>query len=93
LIKQYTALLATEGVNISFSEDAIDEIVKVAVAVNQETEDIGARRLHTVMEKLLEDISFEAPDLPQKEVIIDKEYVNSKLKGVIEDKDLSMYIL
>lgn len=93
LIKQYTALLATEGVNISFSEDAIDEIVKVAVAVNQETEDIGARRLHTVMEKLLEDISFEAPDLPQKEIIIDKEYVNSKLKGVIEDKDLSMYIL
>lgn len=93
LIKQYTALLATDGVKISFSEDAIDEIVKVAVAVNQETEDIGARRLHTVMEKLLEDISFEAPDLPQKEVIIDKEYVSSKLKEVIENKDLSMYIL
>lgn len=93
LIKQYTALFATEGVNISFSEDAIDEIVKVAVAVNQETEDIGARRLHTVMEKLLEDISFKAPDLPQKEIAIDEKYVNSKLKGVIEDKDLSMYIL
>lgn len=93
LIKQYTALLETEGIKINFSEDAIDEIVKVAVYVNQQSENIGARRLATVMEKLLEDISFSAPELSQKEITIDKEYVNQKLKDIIKDKDLSMYIL
>lgn len=93
LIKQYTALLETEGIKINFSEDAIDEIVKVAVYVNQQSENIGARRLATVMEKLLEDISFSAPELSQKEITIDKAYVNQKLKDIIKDKDLSMYIL
>ncbi|NLZ53269.1 MAG: ATP-dependent protease ATPase subunit HslU [Thermoanaerobacteraceae bacterium] len=93
LIKQYTALIETEGIKISFSEDAIDEIVKVAVYVNQQAENIGARRLATVMEKLLEDILFAAPELSQKEITIDKEYVNQKLKDIIKDKDLSMYIL
>ncbi|WP_273701932.1 ATP-dependent protease ATPase subunit HslU [Tepidanaerobacter acetatoxydans] len=93
LIKQYTALLETEGIKISFSEDAIDEIVKVAVHVNHESENIGARRLHTIMEKLLEDISFNAPDLLQSQIIIDRDYVNQKLKNIVKDKDLSMYIL
>ena len=93
LIKQYTALIETEGIKIRFSEDAIDEIVKVAAYVNQQSENIGARRLHTVMEKLLEDISFNASELSDKEIIIDKNYVSSKLKDIIKDKDLSMYIL
>ena len=93
LIKQYTALIETEGIKIRFSEDAINEIVKVAAYVNQQSENIGARRLHTVMEKLLEDISFNASELSDKEIIIDKNYVSSKLKDIIKDKDLSMYIL
>ncbi|NLL99339.1 MAG: ATP-dependent protease ATPase subunit HslU [Tepidanaerobacter sp.] len=93
LIKQYTALIETEGIKISFSEDAIDEIVRVAAYVNQQSENIGARRLATVMEKILEDISFTAPELPQKEITIDKNYVNDKLIDIIKDKDLSMYIL
>lgn len=95
LIKQYTALIETEGIKIHFSEDAIDEIVKVATYVNQQSENIGARRLHTIMEKLLEDISFNAPELKltTSEITIDREFVNNKLKDIIKDKDLSMYIL
>jgi len=93
LIKQYTALIETEGIKINFSEDAIDEIVKVAAYVNQQSENIGARRLATIMEKILDDISFSAPELPQKEITIDKQYVNEKLKDIIKDKDMSMYIL
>ncbi|MDD4570779.1 MAG: AAA family ATPase, partial [Tepidanaerobacteraceae bacterium] len=93
LIKQYTALIETEGIKIRFSEDAIDEIVKVAVYVNQQSENIGARRLHTVMEKLLEDISFNAPELSQEQITIDRDYVILRLKDIVKDKDLSMYIL
>lgn len=95
LIKQYTALIETEGIKIHFSEDAIDEIVKVATYVNQQSENIGARRLHTIMEKLLEDISFNAPELKltKSEITIDREFVNGKLKDIVKDKDLSMYIL
>lgn len=95
LIKQYKALIETEGIKIHFSENAIDEIVKIATYVNQHSENIGARRLHTIMEKLLEDISFNAPELKEKqpEITIDKDFVKSKLKGIVEDKDLSMYIL
>ncbi|HHW02875.1 MAG TPA: ATP-dependent protease ATPase subunit HslU [Thermoanaerobacterales bacterium] len=95
LIKQYTALIETEGIKIHFSEDAIDEIVKVATYVNQQSEDIGARRLHTIMEKLLEDISFNAPELrlTTSDITIDRKFVNEKLKDIIKDKDLSMYIL
>jgi ATP-dependent HslUV protease ATP-binding subunit HslU len=95
LIKQYTALIETEGIKIHFTEDAIDEIVKVATYVNQQSENIGARRLHTVMEKLLEDISFNAPELKltQSEITIDRNFVNEKLKDIVKDKDLSMYIL
>ncbi|TYP59938.1 ATP-dependent protease ATPase subunit HslU [Thermosediminibacter litoriperuensis] len=95
LIKQYKALLETEGIKIHFTEDAIDEIVSVAVYVNQQTENIGARRLHTIMEKLLEDISFNASEIriQLSEVVIDRSYVNERLKDIVKDKDLSMYIL
>lgn len=95
LIKQYKALIETEGIKIHFLENAINEIVKIATYVNQHSENIGARRLHTIMEKLLEDISFNAPELKEKQtdITIDKNFVSSKLKGIIEDKDLSMYIL
>lgn len=93
LIKQYTALLATEGVELKFSENALAEIAKIAYTVNEETENIGARRLHTILEKLLEDISYEAPQMVQKEIVIDREYVGSKLSEVVHNRDLSRYIL
>ncbi|MDQ7793776.1 MAG: ATP-dependent protease ATPase subunit HslU [bacterium] len=93
LVKQYEALLATDGVRISFTADGIREIARMASLVNQQTEDIGARRLHTLMEKVLEDVSFETPDTRQGNVIIDSEYVNHKLADIIRDQDLSRYIL
>ncbi len=93
LIKQYIALMATEDVNIIFSDDSIDEIASIAAMVNEKTENIGARRLHTILEKLLEDISFNAPDTKDKELKIDAEYVNNKLSDIIKDEDLSRYIL
>lgn len=92
LIKQYIALLETEGVKLHFTEEAIDEIASIAASVNERTENIGARRLHTVLEKLLEDISFEAPEKPG-EVIIDREDVRKKLMDIAGDEDLSRYIL
>jgi len=93
LITQYKALLATEGIELVFEEDAIEEIAHIAGIVNEGMEDIGARRLHTVMETLLDDISFEASDMSTDKVIIDKEYVRKKLEGILEDKDLRRYIL
>ncbi|GBD99185.1 ATP-dependent protease ATPase subunit HslU [bacterium BMS3Abin07] len=93
LIKQYIALLETEGVGISFGEDAIDEIASIAASVNEKTENIGARRLHTVLEKLLEDISFDAPERKNSSVMIDRNYVMDKLSEIIKDEDLSRYIL
>lgn len=93
LIKQYTALLFTEAVEIDFTKDAIDEIAEIAAHVNEKTENIGARRLHTVLEKLLEDISFEAPDRKNGELVIDKKYVRDKLDSIAKDEDLSRYIL
>lgn len=93
LLKQYKALLATEGVTIDFTEDAIERLAQVACEVNEQTENIGARRLHTIMEKLLEDLSFEAPELEDKNVIIDAAYVNEKLGGIIKNRDLSQFIL
>lgn len=93
LIKQYTALLQTEDVKLIFTEDAIDEIADIAVTVNEKTENIGARRLHTVIERLLEDISFNAPEMKGKEIIIDRQYVRKKLSDVVKDEDLSRYIL
>ena len=93
LVKQYSALLETEGIKINFTEDAIEEISSFAYDINEETENIGARRLHTIMEKLLEDLSFEAPTMSETEIEIDVDYVNDKLKDVVANKDLSKYIL
>jgi ATP-dependent HslUV protease ATP-binding subunit HslU len=93
LIRQYIEMLATEGLKISFREDAIAEIAEVAQAVNEKTENIGARRLYTIMETLLDEISFDAPDMEEKEIIIDAGYVRQKLSEIVEDEDLSRYIL
>lgn len=93
LIKQYTALLATEEVALDFTEDSIEEIADIAAYVNEKTENIGARRLHTVLEKLLEDISFEAPEKKNCKLVIDEKYVKDKLSEIVKDEDLSRYIL
>ncbi|MBO6210899.1 MAG: ATP-dependent protease ATPase subunit HslU [Schwartzia sp.] len=93
LLKQYQALLATEGVELSFTDDAIHRIAKMACEVNEQTENIGARRLHTLMEKLLEQISFDAPELEEKNITIDAEYVEKKLSEITESRDLSRFIL
>jgi ATP-dependent HslUV protease ATP-binding subunit HslU len=93
LIRQYKALLETEGLHIDFTEDAIDEIADIAEKVNDDSENIGARRLHTVMEKVMEDISFEAPTLKKKKISIDRKYVHKQLKDIVEDQDLSRFIL
>jgi ATP-dependent HslUV protease ATP-binding subunit HslU len=93
LIKQYLALLETEGISLSFTEDAIAEIAEIASLVNQRMENIGARRLHTIMERLLDEISFEAPDRSEKKVVVDARYVREKLAEIIKDEDLSKYIL
>jgi ATP-dependent HslUV protease ATP-binding subunit HslU len=93
LVKQYTALLGTEGIDLVFTDEAIRSIADLAAVVNERTENIGARRLHTVMEKLLDTISFEGPDLPDKHVIIDAAYVERMLGGIVKNDDLSRYIL
>ena len=93
LVKQYTALLKAEDVHLTFKEDAIDQIAEMSAQVNQRTENIGARRLQTIMEKFLEDISFDAPDLEEKNIEIDAAYIQDKLKDIIQDEDLSRYIL
>jgi ATP-dependent HslUV protease ATP-binding subunit HslU len=93
LIKQYIALLSTEGMTLSFAEEAIAEIAEIATLVNQRTENIGARRLHTIMERLLDEISFDASDHLRKEVTLDAKYVQEKLAEIVKDEDLSRYIL
>jgi ATP-dependent HslUV protease ATP-binding subunit HslU len=93
LVKQYVALLDTEGITLTFTDDAIERIATLAMQVNEKTENIGARRLHTVMEKLLDEISFEGPDLPDKTVTIDDAYVRRMLDDVVGNEDLSRYIL
>ncbi len=93
LITQYKALLATEGIELVFEESAIKEIANMASKVNESMENIGARRLHTVMEKLMEEVSFSAPDMAEKAVTINKSYVQEKLEGILEDENLSRYIL
>ena len=93
LIKQYTALLDTESVKVKFTEDGIAEIAEMAALINERTENIGARRLYTMMEKLLDEISFDAPEMSGKSMVIDAQYVREKLKGFVEDEDLSRYIL
>lgn len=93
LTKQYTALLATEGIKVEFSDSAVEELARIAVEVNQNTENIGARRLHTILEKLLEDLSFEAPDIQLESFPITPEYVREKLAELAKNRDLSQYIL
>ncbi|PDO11230.1 MAG: HslU--HslV peptidase ATPase subunit [Candidatus Reconcilbacillus cellulovorans] len=93
LTRQYAALLATEGIRLEFSEAAVYEIARIAALVNRQTEDIGARRLHTVLEKLLEDLSFEAPELGLESFTVTPEYVREKLADIAQDRDLSRYIL
>ena len=93
LTRQYEALLATEGIDIKFTEDAVDAIARFAFSVNEQTEDIGARRLHTIMETLLDEYSFEGPDLKEKDVTIDAAYVQKQLAEIVKNEDLSRYIL
>ena len=93
LVRQYTALLGTEGIELVFEREALDRIADVAATVNERNADIGARRLHTILERLLEDLSFEAPDQPSKRVVIDSDLVRARLGDLVEDADLSQYIL
>ena len=93
LIKQYMALMDTEGIKLTFSDDSLEEIARYAAKVNEQTENIGARRLHTILEKLLEEISFDGPDLKKKTVRIDRAYVQKQLAAIVKDQDLSRYIL
>jgi ATP-dependent HslUV protease ATP-binding subunit HslU len=93
LVKQYVALMETEGIALEFTESAIRRIADFATIVNERTENIGARRLHTVMEKLLDEISFEGPDLADKRVVIDEAYVSRMLADIVKNDDLSRYIL
>ena len=93
LVKQYMALLATEGVTLTFKPDAVDRVAEFATLVNERSENIGARRLHTVMEKLLDEISFNAPELDEKTIVIDAAYVDRMLADIVNDEDLSRYIL
>ena len=93
LVRQYQALLATEGLAIGFTQDGLEEIAEIAVQVNERTENIGARRLFTIMERLLEDISFEGPGWPDKRMSISATYVRERLKDIVKDQDLSRYIL
>lgn len=93
LVKQYTEMMATEGIKLFFTKEAIASIAEIAALVNERMENIGARRLYTIMEKLLDDISFEAPDMKEKEIKIDAKDVEKKLEDIIEDEDLSRYIL
>jgi ATP-dependent HslUV protease ATP-binding subunit HslU len=93
LVKQYTALLSTEGLAIRFTDGAVGRIADYAALVNDRTENIGARRLHTVMEKLLDEISFEAPDMTEKHITIDEAYVERMLADIVRNEDLSRYVL
>ena len=93
LIKQYEALMGTEGLRVEFAQDAIEEMAEIAEKVNDTMENIGARRLHTVLEKVMEEISFSAPDMKKKKIKIDKKYVQAQLKDIVKDEDLSRFIL
>jgi ATP-dependent HslUV protease ATP-binding subunit HslU len=93
LVKQYTALLSTEGVDLTFTAGAVGRIADFASIVNERTENIGARRLHTVMEKLLDEVSFDAPDLQERTITIDEAYVDRMLADIVGNEDLSRYVL
>lgn len=93
LVRQYSALMATEGIELIFQDDGVEAIADFAASINERSADIGARRLHTVMERLLDDLSFDAPDLPPRQVIVDSDHVKKRLGDLVEDQDLSQYIL
>jgi ATP-dependent HslUV protease ATP-binding subunit HslU len=93
LARQYRELLLTEGIDLSFSDEAVREVARLAVTVNSEHENIGARRLATLMEKLLEEVSFEAPDMEGMSITVDRDYVRRALEGIVKDPDLSRYVL
>ena len=93
LLKQYKALLETEGIEITYTDDAVREIASIATRVNERMENIGARRLHTVMERVFDEVSFDAPDMPSKKILIDREYVTTRLSEIVKNEDLSRYIL
>ena len=93
LTRQYTALLATESVGLVFRDDAVHEIARIAAEVNERTENIGARRLHTVMERLLDQVSFDAPEMSGQQVVVDAALVRERLAPILEDQDLSRFIL
>jgi ATP-dependent HslUV protease ATP-binding subunit HslU len=93
LIKQYVALMKTEGVDLVFEDDAIDTIAAIAVEVNERTEEIGARRLHTVMERVLDVLSFDASDRENETFVVTADYVKERLSAIVKDQDLSRYIL
>ena len=93
LVRQYTALLITEGVELEFQESGVHTIAEIAAQVNDRSNDIGARRLHTVMEKLLEEVSFDAPDQPAMRIVVDENFVRKRLGDLVKDPNLSQYIL
>lgn len=93
MIQQYIDLIGTENVKVIFTQEAIEKLAKIAFDVNRETDNIGARRLHTILEKLLEDLLFEAPDMQMGEITITEAYVDEKLASIAQNKDLSRYIL
>ena len=93
LVRQYTALLASEGVDVQFRDDAVEEVARIAAEVNERMENIGARRLHTIMEKLLDPVSFDAAELRGQRIVVDAATVRERLQGIAEDEDLSRYIL
>jgi ATP-dependent HslUV protease ATP-binding subunit HslU len=93
LIRQYTALLATEGVRLSFADEALDEIARLAQQVNDRAQNIGARRLHTLLERLLDEVAFSADELNGRDFVVDVGYVKTKLADLVKDEDLSRYIL
>ena len=93
LAKQYTALLETEGIQLTITDDALEEVARYAAQVNESTENIGARRLHTIMERVLDELSFDAPEKKGEHVTIDAEYVRKMLTDIAKDQDLSRYIL
>jgi ATP-dependent HslUV protease ATP-binding subunit HslU len=93
LTKQYTELLATEGVSLEFTPDGVEALADIAYQVNQTTQNIGARRLHTILERVVEDVSFDAADRADKRVVIDGPYVHGRLNGILQKEDLSKFIL
>lgn len=93
LIKQYRALLETENISVTFTKESIERLADIAYKVNSETDNIGARRLHTILERLLEDLLFEAGDMDMGDIMITENYVNEKLGDIVKDEDLSRYIL